>query len=138
MTYMANGKYNRGRKSSALNEATDLTGGGAYADIVVPPQTEGDSFGQTAALQEQVDAVNPMTQSVVDTGGMPRAPRGPINLGAPTNNMNEPIQSGIPIGPGDNGTQPMPTSTINNFLIAAKRNFNDPIFDELLEADTEF
>ena len=40
-------KFNRGRKNSALTESTDMTGGGAYADIVVPPQAEGDSFGQT-------------------------------------------------------------------------------------------
>ena len=31
-------KYNRGRKSKALQEATDLTQGGAFADIVATQQ----------------------------------------------------------------------------------------------------
>ena len=38
MIYLA--KYNRGRKSKALQEATDLTHGGAFADIVAPPRKE--------------------------------------------------------------------------------------------------
>ena len=36
MIYLA--KYNRGRKSKALQEATDLTQGGAFADIVATPR----------------------------------------------------------------------------------------------------
>ena len=45
--------------------------------------------------------------------------------------------AGIPFGAGDNGAKPFATDTVNNFLIAAKRVFNDPIFDELLEADND-
>tara|TARA_Y100001937_G_C6878126_1_gene223531 strand:+ start:47 stop:217 length:171 start_codon:yes stop_codon:yes gene_type:complete len=47
---MANGKFNRGRKNKALQEATDLTQAGAFADIVAPPRKEGDPTGQTTAL----------------------------------------------------------------------------------------
>ena len=49
MIYLA--KYNRGRKSKALQEATDLTQGGAFADIVAPPRKEGEPTGQTTMLE---------------------------------------------------------------------------------------
>ena len=45
------------RKSKALTEATDMTGGGAYQDIVAPPRKEGDPTGQTTAIENQIDAV---------------------------------------------------------------------------------
>jgi len=135
---MANGKFNRGRKNKALQEATDLTQAGAFADIVAPPRKEGDPTGQTTALDEQAGAISPIADKP-----LPRQPRqpvipsAPINLSAPTNKPSEPITSGIPFGAGDNGATPFATDTVNNFLIAAKRVFNDPIFDELLEADND-
>jgi len=132
MSYVA--KFNRGRKNKDLAAATDMTGGGAYADIVVPPQAEGDSFGQTKDLQTQVDAVK---NEVAATGGMPRAammPPSPVNLGAATNKPNEPVTSGIPLGAGDNGGLNMGTDTVSNFIKAAKIEFPDPIWDELLDA----
>ena len=47
------------RKSKALKEATDtdMTGGGAYQDIVAPPRKEGDPTGQTTAIENQIAAV---------------------------------------------------------------------------------
>ena len=126
-------KFNRGRRNSALTEATDMTGGGAYADIVVPPQVEGDSFGQTKDLQTQVDSVsNPADSNLVNAARM--IPPSPVNLGAATNKLNEPITSGIPLGAGDNGGLNMRTDTVNNFIQAAKLEFPDPIWDELLDA----
>ena len=111
-------KFNRGRKNSALTESTDMTGGGAYADIVVPPQAEGDSFGQTKDLQTQVDAViNPVNATLGNAA--PMMPPSPVNLGAATNKLNEPITSGIPLGAGDNGGLNMGTDTVNNFIQAA-------------------
>jgi len=131
MSYVA--KFNRGRRNSALTEATDMTGGGAYADIVVPPQVEGDSFGQTKDLQTQVDSVsNPADANLVNAARM--IPPSPVNLGAATNKLNEPITSGIPLGAGDNGGLNMRTDTVNNFIQAAKLEFPDPIWDELLDA----
>ena len=126
-------KFNRGRRNSALTEATDMTGGGAYADIVVPPQVEGDSFGQTKDLQTQVDSVsNPADANLVNAARM--IPPSPVNLGAATNKLNDPITSGIPLGAGDNGGLNMRTDTVNNFIQAAKLEFPDPIWDELLDA----
>ena len=127
----------RGRKPSQLKQVTDTRVDGAYADIVVPPQAEGDPFGQTAALQAQKDAIAPIEQEVVQTGGMPNVgnlPR-PINLGAPTNRPFEPNTSGIPIGPGSNGPRVIATNTLQNFLTVAKEITGDPIFDELLNED---
>ena len=64
-------------------------------------------------------------------------PVSPMNLAAPTNKVAEPNTAGIPLGLGDNGPAPIQTDTIRNFLIAGKRNFPDPIWDELLEADID-
>lgn len=134
MTYMA--KYNRGRKSKALQEATDLTQGGAFADIVAPPRMKGDPTGQTTALEQQAGAISPIQEEVASTGRMPNiANLPPINVAAPTNKMSEPITAGIPIGPGDNGGMPVATDTVANIFKAAKRVMPDPIWDELLEAD---
>lgn len=131
-------KYNRGRKSKALQEATDLTQGGAFADIVAPPRKEGDPTGQTTALEQQAEAISPMQQEVGATGGMPSIPNlPPMNIAAPTNKPFEPIQSGIPYGPGDNGGMAIPTDTVANIFKAAKRILPDPIWDELLEADID-
>ncbi len=131
MSYVA--KFNRGRKNKDLAAATDMTGGGAYADIVVPPQAEGDSFGQTKDLQTQVDSVsNPADANLVNAARM--IPPSPVNLGAATNKLNEPITSGIPLGAGDNGGLNMGTDTVSNFIKAAKIEFPDPIWDELLDA----
>jgi len=134
---MAN-KYNRGRRSKALEEATDLTQSGAFADIVAPPRKEGDPTGQTTMLEEQAGAISPMQ------GGGPRVaptrpivPKSPINLAAPTNKPLDPITSGIPLGAGDNGPTPMATNTVANIFKAAKRVLPDPIWDELLEADID-
>ena len=134
MTYMA--KYNRGRKSKALQEATDLTQGGAFADIVAPPRMEGDPTGQTTALEQQADAISPIQEEVAATGGMPSISNLlPINVAAPTNKISEPITAGIPVGAGDNGGMPIATDTVANIFKAAKRVMPDPIWDELLEAD---
>ena len=134
MTYIA--KYNRGRKSKALQEATDLTQGGAFADIVAPPRMEGDPTGQTTALEQQADAISPIQEEVAATGGMPSISNlPPINVAAPTNKISEPITAGIPVGAGDNGGMPIATDTVANIFKAAKRVMPDPIWDELLEAD---
>ncbi len=134
MTYMA--KYNRGRKSKALQEATDLTQGGAFADIVAPPRMEGDPTGQTTALEQQAGAISPIQEQSTPTGGMPSMPNlPPMNVSAPTNKMSEPVTAGIPIGAGDNGGMPIATDTVANIFKAAKRVMPDPIWDELLEAD---
>ena len=135
---MANGKFNRGRKNKALEEATDLTQSGAFADIVAPPRKEGDPTGQSTALDNQAGAISPVAEeSLPSQPSQPMIPASPINLSAPTNKPSEPITSGIPFGAGDNGATSFATDTVNNFLIAAKRVFNDPIFDELLEADND-
>jgi len=135
---MANGKFNRGRKNKALQEATDLTQAGAFADIVAPPRKEGDPTGQTTALDNQAGAISPIADEPLPRQPrQPAIPSAPINLSAPTNKPSEPVTSGIPFGAGDNGAKPFATDTVNNFLIAAKRVFNDPIFDELLEADND-
>lgn len=134
---MAN-KYNRGRKSKALQEATDLTQAGAFADIVAPPRMEGDPTGQTTMLEEQTDAISPIQQEVAATGGMPNiANMPPMNIAAPTNKPFEPITSGIPLGAGDNGPTQIMTDTVANIFKAAKRVLPDPIWDELLEADID-
>ena len=130
-------KYNRGRKSKALQEATDLTQGGAFADIVAPPRKEGDPTGQTTMLEEQAGAISPMQEGGGPQMARPPMPVSPMNLAAPTNKVAEPNTAGIPIGLGDNGPAPIQTDTIRNFLIAGKRNFPDPIWDELLEADID-
>ena len=142
MIYLA--KYNIGRKSKELQEATDLTQGGAFADIVAPPRKEGDPTGQTTMLEEQAGAISPTAREStlrerqregLSSRGM--IPPSPMNLAAPTNKVAEPNTAGIPLGLGDNGPAPIQTDTIRNFLIAGKRNFPDPIWDELLEADID-
>lgn len=130
-------KYNRGRKSKALQEATDLTQGGAFADIVAPPRKEGDPTGQTTMLEEQAGAVSPMQESGGPQMARPPMPVSPMNIAAPTNKPNEPITSGIPFGLGDNGPTEIMTDTVANIFKAAKRVLPDPIWDELLEADTD-
>tara|TARA_X000001382_G_scaffold77186_1_gene54015 strand:- start:1638 stop:2039 length:402 start_codon:yes stop_codon:yes gene_type:complete len=132
MIYMA--KYNRGRKSKALQEATDLTQGGAFADIVAPPRKEGDPTGQTTMLENQAGAISPI-QTDIPSAPTQQMPMSPINLSAPTNKPAEPITSGIPLGAGDNGPTPLSTDTVSNILKAAKSILPDPIWDELLEAD---
>ena len=124
-------------KRPELAQATDLTGGGAYQDIVVPPRKEGDPTGQSAELAAQTAAIatpvpsEPMTPS----GARPQAIGRPINLSAPTNRPYEPITSGIPIGAGANGPEGIPTDTLMNFLTVAKQITKDPIFDELMLED---
>lgn len=131
-------KYNRGRKSKALQEATDMTQGGAFADIVAPPRKEGDPTGQTTALEQQAEAISPMQPQTPGLGAAPSVPNmTPMNISAPTNKPAEPITSGIPLGLGDNGPTPMPTDTVANIFKAAKRALPDPIWDELLEADID-
>ena len=132
MIYLA--KYNRGRKSKSMQEATDLTQGGAFADIVAPPRKEGDPTGQTTALENQAGAISPM-QTSTPTPPRPQMPVSPMNIAAPTNKPAEPITSGIPIGAGDNGPTPVPTDTVANIFKAAKSVLPDPIWAELLEAD---
>ena len=46
--------------------------------------------------------------------------------------MLEPITTGVPIGAGSNGTMPLQTNTLHNFLLNAKQLTQDPVFDELL------
>ena len=123
MIYLA--KYNRGRKSKSMQEATDLTQSGAFADIVAPPRKEGDPTGQTTMLEGQAGAISPIQEEVAATGGMPNVANLPP--------MN--ITSGIPIGPGDNGPTGIMTDTVANIFKAAKIVLPDPIWDELLEAD---
>ena len=129
---MAN-KYNRGRKNTALNEATDMTGNGAFADIVAPPRKEGDPTGQSTALDAQAGAIRP-TGGQMSPGVPPPGIPSPINIGAGTQYPNEPITTGVNIGMGDSGPQPVPTKTVENFILEAKVAFPDPIWDELLGA----
>mgnify|MGYP006872232504 CR=1 FL=1 len=49
---------------------TDLKVDGAYADIVAPPRKKGDPTGQSTALTNQADAISPLAQEAIDTGGM--------------------------------------------------------------------
>jgi len=123
------------RKSKSLTEATDMTGGGAYQDIVAPPRKEGDPTGQTTAIENQISAVK--GTEPVDTGRpspIPGPRPQPISLSAPTQRPSEPITSGIPFGPGNNGPEPIVTNTVDNFLMAARNVFPDPIFDQLLDS----
>lgn len=124
-------------KRPELAEATDLTGGGAYQDIVVPPRKEGDPTGQSAQLQAQADAIaTPVKDGITAPSGVaPQAMPRPINLGAPTNKPFEPNTSGIPLGAGPNGPEGIPTDTLMNFLTVAKEITKDPIFDELMLED---
>lgn len=48
----------------------DLKVDGAYADIVAPPRKKGDPTGQSTALTNQADAISPLAQEAIDTGGM--------------------------------------------------------------------
>ena len=78
---MANGKFNRGRKNKALEEATDLTQSGAFADIVAPPRKEGDPTGQSTALDNQAGAISPVAEeSLPSQPRQPMIPASPINL----------------------------------------------------------
>ena len=124
------------RKSKELKEATDMTGGGAYQDIVAPPRKEGDPTGQTTAIENQIAAVG--GTAPIDTGPPGPINRGvtpqPISLSAPTNRPSEPVTAGIPFGPGNNGPEPIVTNTVDNFLMAARNIFPDPIFDQLLDS----
>lgn len=124
-------------KRPELAEATDLTGGGAYQDIVVPPRKEGDPTGQSAQLQTQVDAIATQVPDGITapSGVAPQAMPRPINLGAPTNKPFEPNTSGIPLGAGPSGPEGIPTDTLMNFLTVAKEITKDPIFDELMLED---
>ena len=58
----------------------------------------------------------------------------PLNIGAGTQYPNEPITTGVSIGMGDSGPQPVQTKTVENFILEAKAVFPDPIWDELLGA----
>tara|TARA_R100001463_G_scaffold20115_3_gene49136 strand:- start:1330 stop:1668 length:339 start_codon:yes stop_codon:yes gene_type:complete len=49
---------------------TDMKVDGAYADIVAPPRMKGDPTGQSKALDEQANAISPLAQEAIDTGGM--------------------------------------------------------------------
>lgn len=70
------------RKPSVLKQNTDTKVDGAFADIVVPPQAEGDPLGQTIAIQNQIDAVGgPVAQEVAATGGMPNVANLPARMG---------------------------------------------------------
>lgn len=65
-----------GRKGKSFKQATDMAVDGAYTDLVVPNRAKGDPTGQSTALGNQIDAVEPQTQSpilaqVAGTGGMP-------------------------------------------------------------------
>ena len=135
MIYLA--KYNRGRKSKELQEATDLTQGGAFADIVAPPRKEGDPTGQTTMLEEQAGAISPMQSTGPSAPTAQSKPMSPMNIAAPTSKPFEPVTSGIPLGLGDNGSVPIQTDTVANIFKAAKRVLPDPIWDELLEADID-
>tara|TARA_B100000214_G_scaffold363851_1_gene329798 strand:+ start:898 stop:1248 length:351 start_codon:yes stop_codon:yes gene_type:complete len=76
------------RKSSSLKKNTDLKVDGAYADIVAPPRKKGDPTGQSTALTEQADAISPLAQQAVDTGGMLNYQPQDI-LGMPTDRPDE-------------------------------------------------
>jgi len=54
-----------GRKSKSFKQATDMAVDGAYQDLVVPNRAKGDPTGQSTALGNQIDAVEPQTQSPI-------------------------------------------------------------------------
>jgi len=57
-----------GRKSKSFKQATDMAVDGAYQDLVVPNRAKGDPTGQSTALGNQIDAVEPQTQSPILEG----------------------------------------------------------------------
>ena len=57
-----------GRKSKSFKQATDMSVDGAYQDLVVPNRAKGDPTGQSTALGNQIDAVEPQTQSPILAG----------------------------------------------------------------------
>ena len=75
-------------KSKAMREATDLTQDGVFAEIVAPPRKKGDPTGQSTALGNQTDAISPLAQQAVNTGGMLNYQPQDI-LGMPTDRPDE-------------------------------------------------
>jgi len=67
---------------------TDMKVDGAYADLVAPPRKKGDPTGQSKVLGEQVDAVSPLAQEAIDTGGMLNYNK--EDIFRPTENKNQP------------------------------------------------
>jgi len=80
-----------GRKSKSFKQSTDMKIDGAYQDLVVPNRAKGDPTGQSTALGNQIDAVEPLVSPVMPnvaaTGGMP--PVGNI-FDAPTQEPDTP------------------------------------------------
>lgn len=80
---MPRGGKRSGTQGESYNNRTDLNAG---PRIDAP---RGQPYGEAGA---QIDAQRALPMSA--------PPPPPIPLGAPTNRPNEPVQSGLPIGPG--------------------------------------
>jgi hypothetical protein len=78
-----------GRKSKSFKQATDMAVDGAYQDLVVPNRAKGDPTGQSTALGNQIDAVEPQTQSPILAGASTMPMVGDI-FNAPTQLPDQP------------------------------------------------
>src|SRR5689334_22782298 len=95
---MARGGARSGRPGSQYGNRTDLQQGPHLA----PTANVGQPYG-TATQQTQAQQQVPM--------GPPPGPP-PIPLSAPTSRPGEPVQAGLPIGPGS-GPSPMQPTTLD-------------------------
>lgn len=97
---MARGGKRKGRPGAGYGNRTDL--------VAQPVKTgPSEQYGQRAA-QERAQQAIPLPQRQMASPSMvqPAAMPAPIDLFAPTQRPNEPVTSGLPVGPGP-GPDPM-------------------------------
>ena len=89
-----------GYRQPTANTSNTVSGPGALSqrtdgNASAPAAASGGDYGQRKAIEEQVSAGGglPKTQSIA-----------PPNVFAPTENPNEPITAGVPIGAGETPT----------------------------------
>jgi hypothetical protein len=89
-----------GYRQPTANTSNAVSGPGALSqrtdgNASAPAAASGGDYGQRKAIEEQVSAGGglPKTQSIA-----------PPNVFAPTENPNEPITAGVPIGAGETPT----------------------------------
>jgi len=89
-----------GYRKPTANTSNAVSGPGALSqrtdgNASAPAAASGGDYGQRKAIEEQVSAGGglPKTQSIA-----------PPNVFAPTENPNEPITAGVPIGAGETPT----------------------------------
>lgn len=89
-----------GYRKPTANTSNAVSGPGALSqrtdgNASAPAAASGGDYGQRKAIEEQVSA----------TGGLPKTQSiAPPNVFAPTENPNEPITAGVPIGAGETPT----------------------------------